>query len=122
MVNATGRSAILDYCESLMTEVQQSNDAGAICHALEELFAQYKLINVEFVRSTGLLFWRARLTDDRPYETVADLSYPPATVTRQNRLNDKGAPIMYAASLVETALQEINADRGDLVCIAAFAI
>jgi hypothetical protein len=69
------------------------------------------------VQLNGL--YRARKNiDDKPFERVSELWYPPAAAVRsRGRFNEIGAPVFYACNRVPGAVFEIQPKVGDLVTV-----
>jgi RES domain-containing protein len=108
----------LEECDYIFAQVLGASSPSAVCHALQPLFDHYEVINIELNR--GIVFWRARLTEEKPWAAVAEMGYPPAKYAKPGRLNDENTPCLYAATREETALQEIGAKENDLVQLVGF--
>ena len=108
----------LGECDRIFAQVHGASSPSAICHALQPLFDQYEVINLELNR--GTVFWRARSTEDKPWAAIAEMEYPPAEYAKPGRLNDEKTPCLYAATREETALHEIGAKENDLVQLVGF--
>jgi RES domain len=69
------------------------------------------------VQLNGL--YRARKNiDDKPFERISDLWYPPAAAVRsRGRFNEVGVPVFYACNRVPGAIFEIQPQVGDLVTV-----
>lgn len=114
----SAHSMNLDQCDRAFAQVRAESSPSAICHALQPLFDLYEVISIELNR--GSVFWRARLTEQEPWKSVAKMGYPPAEHAMPGRLNDRNTPCLYAATREETALHEIEAKEGDLVQLVGF--
>lgn len=110
----------LDECDKIFARVRAAASPSEVCHALEALFDWYELLNLELV--SGEVFWRARLTGEHPWPCIEKMVYPRPEHAGLNRLNDKNAPCLYAATRIETALQEIEANEGDFVQLVGFKV
>lgn len=110
----------LDDCDHLFATVHKAASPAEACHALTPLFEHYEVISIELMR--GIVFWRARVAADRPWQALSEMGYPPAPSVRPGRLNDEHSPCLYAATRVNTALAEISVQAGDFVQIAGFRI
>jgi hypothetical protein len=108
----------LDECDLLFAEVLSASTPPEVCYALEILFSHYEIVNIELNR--GTIFWRARPSEKHPWTTVAQMGCPPIESTKSGRLNDEGAPCLYAATRKETALLEIGAQEGDIVQLVGY--
>ncbi len=96
----------LDQLESLFHLVRQGASVAEIVDRLRPVFERYKLISLGFER--GSVFWRARLCGDTPWSSASDMGAPPVEVAGLGRLNDAGAPLLYASLKEETALHEVG--------------
>lgn len=110
----------LDECDKCFDEAISSRDASAFCYALEPLWKNYEILSIGLGR--GSIFWRARIVNGDPYQTINELIYPPPKFSKTGRLNDEGQPCFYASSRKETALSELNVEEGQIVQLAGFRV
>lgn len=108
----------LDECDRIFAEVRRASSPAEACHALEALFAYYKVISIELGR--GNIFSRARIANTAILSSVMEMGYPSPALTKAGRLNDANSPCLYAATSIETAIQEIGAAENDFVQIIGF--
>lgn len=86
---------------------------------LRWLLQYYEVLNYKL--GYGWLLWRARKCDaSSGYQNLKDLSYPPYSLVKAGRLNNPGAPVLYATFNVFTALAEVEALEGDYVHIIGY--
>lgn len=111
----------LDQCEIIFDRALASSNEAEFCHHITPLFDVYEILSVGLGRGSNT-FWRARLTETGPWLRLKDMDYPPAEKARVGRLNDAGSPCFYLAGRVETALLEVEAQKGQLIQLAAFKI
>ena len=109
-----------DECDKIFARVRDAATASEVCHGLDALFANYELLNIEIL--SGSDYWRARLTGEHPWSFLNEMIYPPPEQAGLNRLNDRNVPCLYAAKCIETALQEIEVNEGDLVQLVGFRV
>ncbi|MDD4930227.1 MAG: RES family NAD+ phosphorylase [Gallionella sp.] len=110
----------LDECDKIFTRVREARSLSEACHALERLFDLYSLLNIELLSKD--VYWRARNTEKDPWPCIKNMLYPPPENAELGRLNDKNVPCLYAATRIETALQEINAKEGDLIQLVGLKV
>ena len=110
----------LDDCETHFTAIRLSRDALEVRSRLRVLLDAYPVVSFELGR--GSVFWRARKVGVKPHDNAADVGYPPIAATPQGRLNDLGAPSLYAATRRTTALREIGVAAGDHVQVMGFRV
>ncbi len=107
----------LSTLEHHFANIEKATDSATACFALEPVFNAYRVMSFE---PSGITCWRARKTEGRPWATVEEMSYPPPEKAGVQRLSDAGSPCLYAATRIETALIEINANPGELVQLVCF--
>lgn len=100
--------------------IAQTN-ADVIEERLTWLLNYYEVINYKLSYDRGI--YRARICDSPDgFKNVKDLSYPPKDLTKAGRLNEPMEPIFYAAFIVHTTLEEVEAKEGDYVHVANYKI
>jgi hypothetical protein len=109
-----GLAVQFDELDRIFEKIKKSRDIDEIGLDIARLFSEYKLLSYELPEGY-CIYWRGRKCDESGYKNVADLSPPPSELCANNRLNDAGSPILYAATRLETALAEIGAKEGDYV-------
>lgn len=97
--------------------VEKATSPAEVCHSLVPIFAAYQVVSLE---PEGFWYWRSRKTEGRPWETISEMSHPQPSIAKVGRLNDSGAPKLYAADNPATALLETNVEEGDIVQLIAF--
>jgi hypothetical protein len=110
----------LDQCDNTFDVIRSAESDDILTNALRSLFAEYPLLEFDLARSS--VFWRGQRCDSCGYTNVSRLSYPPAAIARQGRLNDEGAPCLYAAQKVATVLAELEAQPGEYIHVIGFKI
>ena len=110
----------LDEVDRLIAEVRRAASPSEACYALAPLMEVHKLLEFGIARSE--VYWRARRCEGAPWTSLSQMLCPPPALTTIQRLNDKGAPIFYAATHEDTALSEIGVAAGDIVQVAGFQI
>lgn len=108
---------ITDYCTSILS----ATDPSEIEFKLRVLLQFYKSPSIALTR--GSTFWRARkLGDNKSFDNLSDLSYPPKHLVKEGRVNNKNEPVFYLSTRKETALSEIDAQDNDSIQIAGYRI
>ena len=110
----------LDDCEKIFDKALSSSSETEFCHVIEPLFNEYEILSLQLGR--GSIFWRARIITNEPFDSLSELDYPPAECVKLGRLNDQGAPCFYVSTQQETAIAEVEANRGQRVQIAGFRV
>lgn len=110
----------LDQCDILFDKALCSKNKEEFSTAIDDLFSYYSILSVGLDRAD--IFWRARPANDATHKNVIDMKYPPKDIAGLGRLNDKGSPCFYAASNIETALLEIDAEGGKLYQVAGYRV
>ena len=108
----------LDECEQLFFRIRGTSSEKDVQVLLTQLFVFYKTLETVVGRHDPM--WRARLAQPQPYGSAMEMSFPPASITRNGRLNDAGAPHLYLATQDRTAILEVGASSGDYVQLAGY--
>ncbi len=108
----------LDTCDMLFRKVRQGKSLPEICHALQPIFDTYELISLGLER--GAVFWRARLCQEAPWQSLQDMGAPPQGIAAAGRFNDPAESLLYTSLRVETALSEVSACSGQLVQVIGY--
>ncbi|PHQ58021.1 MAG: hypothetical protein COA29_02240 [Porticoccus sp.] len=108
----------LDECDKIFDLTKTSKTEAEFCYHITPLFETYNILSIGLGR--GNIFWRARTIERSPWPNVFDLDYPPPTIAKRGRLNDEGSPCFYISQGIETALQEIEAQEGQIIQVAGF--
>ncbi|MBI5102312.1 MAG: RES family NAD+ phosphorylase [Nitrospirae bacterium] len=66
--------------------------------------------------------YRARICEHPDPYSLDQMGKPPARFSGNGRANPVGIPCLYVASDADTAITEIRPHKGELVCVAEFAI
>lgn len=104
--------------------IRAAKTEQAFAAAVAPLLSAYPLLVFGIER--GDIYWRARTWPQgqvTPFSKVSDLSYPPPhVVTKSGRLNKAGDPCFYASKSLAAALLEVNAEPGQMIQVAGFAV
>lgn len=104
--------------------IRSAKTEQAFTVAAAPLLAAYPLLVFGIER--GDIYWRARTWAKgqvAAFSKVSDLSYPPQhAVTKNGRLNEIGDPCFYASKSLTAALLEVNAEPGQVIQVAGFAV
>jgi hypothetical protein len=108
----------IDELQSLSDAIRCASDAASIEALLQQVLEFYGVINFQFSYDKAL--WRGVLCDsERGHSSVHRVTEPPPRLTRNNRLNEKGRPVLYASGSQFAVLEEIGAKAGDFVHVVA---
>lgn len=66
--------------------------------------------------------FRARMCEQPQMYPLDQMGKPPAVLTGNGRANPVGIPCLYVASDTPTAIAEIRPHKGEMVCVAEFAV
>lgn len=110
----------LDDCDHIFAEALSSSSEAAFQRVVAPLFNHYQILSADWGR--GSIFWRARTIHSKPFDNIADMSYPPSNIAKVGRLNDAGSPCFYVGARKETAITEVDAEEGQLVQLAGFRV
>lgn len=110
----------LDDCEKIFEEALSCTSEESFCDAVAPLFRHYQILSVDWGR--GSIFWRARIIDNKPFENLSEMDYPPPNIAKIGRLNNAGSPCFYVAAKIETAIAEVDAKEGQLIQLAGYRV
>jgi hypothetical protein len=107
----------LDECESIFAEVRSSTSFDEAKKTLRRLIVRDLYAIMSFDAGHSNILWRGRRCKGNglPFATPADVSYPSPAESRVGRLNDKGAPCLYASTKKETVFAELDLQPGEYV-------
>lgn len=99
--------------KKLFTNAKEGNDAQAETFnlLLDSLAKNY---------STGRLFYRARVHEDRL--SISDMRAPPAKIVTAGRANPIGISYLYLAENEPTCIAEVRPSNGCMVSVATFKL
>lgn len=104
---------IARIAESLRGTHHRRHNVDTIRQQLAPIIQAYKIIAIDEICPT---WHRARRCDSgNPYSDLKSMIYPPKEKTGLGRCNLPGQPVLYCSRSVQTALEEIAAQPGDLV-------
>lgn len=108
----------LDQLQRLSESIRAATDAVTIEMLLQQVLEFYGLINFNFRYDRAI--WRGVMCDsERGHESIHRVTEPPPQFTRNNRLNERGHPVLYASVNQFAVLEEIGAEAGDFVHMVA---
>ncbi|TAN66933.1 MAG: hypothetical protein EPN17_11915 [Methylobacter sp.] len=110
----------LTDCDRLFDKIRSSSEPEVIASGFRKLFDFYPLLNYSLGR--GSFYWRGRKSTSDGFSSADRLHCPPPEVTNTGRLNDKGAPCLYAATRKTTVFRELDAKEGDYFHVVAIRI
>ena len=106
----------LDECESIFAEVRSSSSFDETKAALRKVMAPdfYPIMSLDTEGRNTL--WRGRRCNEGlRFANVADMGCPPEDSTGVGRLNEQGAPCLYATTKLETVFAELDLQAGEFV-------
>lgn len=110
----------IDRLQAISHAIRNSSNAAEIEGYLALILRFAGLINFNFHYDRAL--WRGVLCDSpNGYPNIRRVGYPPPELTRNNRLNEAGYPLLYTSTNQFTVLEEIGAKAGDFVHVVAYA-
>ena len=68
------------------------------------------------------IWYRSRIEKDGQKIPIDKMGAPPAKLASSGRANPVGIPYLYLGSTVETAICEVRAQPGEIVCVAKFVL
>lgn len=68
------------------------------------------------------IWYRSRIEKDGQAIPIDKMGAPPAKLASSGRANPIGIPYLYLGSTVETAICEVRAQPGEIVCVAGFVL
>ncbi len=87
-----------------------------------ELLKEIVLHTCSFTYSSGKIFYRARIANDKGGIEITQMGKPPADKTTPGRANPKGIPYLYLSSNEKTTLFETRSYVYDYVTIGEFQL
>lgn len=109
----------LDQLQSISQEVWASSDEAKIEANLSTVLQFCGLINYQFHYDQAL--WRGVMCESPDgHKNIKRVGHPPPELTRTNRLNEAGSPLLYTSINQFTVLEEIGAKPGDYVHVVAY--
>lgn len=111
----------IDWLRDCCWKTLAMSDAMLIDAQLSWLLKDYSLINYNL--GYDFPIWRGRKCDSPSgFQNIRELSYPPPELTKANRLNNPGTPVLYAAFNKFCVFEEIGAGEGDYVHLVGYRI
>lgn len=108
-----------DCLEKFRSEFLECLSEDKVERMIEWFVQHYQPLNIQ--ASYKQPYWRARKCESSDgYESVREMLSPPPKITKSNRMNDSGSPLLYLSGTVETALTELNATEGEIIQVAGF--
>lgn len=110
----------LDDCDAAFRTILESKVGEEVDAELDAILGDYPVLSFEIGR--GSVFWRGRKCSEEGFLQEKEMSYPPPEHASLGRLNDQGAPCLYAATRRSTVFAELGVNVGDYVQLAGFRI
>lgn len=114
-MNVANNHEMLDILNHIRVLDLRSIDIDELKYILSPLFIGYQSKAPEF--DPAMLLFRARRDEERCFESIRDLSYPPVNETKLNRANRELSPKFYCSSSRKAVFFEINAQEGEVITI-----
>lgn len=111
----------IDACDELIKLALAATSTEAFVSAATPLIDSFGVLSFGFVRHDT--YWRARIIEDKRYDLLKQVDYPPAELVKSpGRLNNISDPYFYMSSTLETAVAEVRPEPGQLVQVAGYRV
>lgn len=110
-----------NFGEVVQRIVDAASDEAKLNEIFRILVAYQPLLNYRFSR--GSIFWRGRpATSETGFAFSKEIGPPPPSITAAGRLNDRGKPVLYAATRMHTVFTELDVADGDYIHIVGLRL
>lgn len=111
----------IDRLQQISEQMKCVTDKQTVIRLLEETLECYSIVNFEFNKIK--LFWRGqKCASSEGFKNISRAGYPPKNLTRNNRMNEEGEPILYTCVNKYTVFEEIGAEAGDFIHLAGYEL